>query len=150
MRIIYWMYDISWRCQDVFKRGNWIHPLSLINLFFIRIRIILFLESLHISQAIKTLYIRNVNWNMKNAEDILSYKLFNVLNDLISRLFSCTAFSYYIEKACDICTFCSETGHLYMILSCYYNVNESFLSTRKHHRMKKHSAKQVSVVIILY
>ena len=87
---------------------------------------------------------------MKNAENILSYKLFNVLNDLISGFFSCTAFSYYIEKACDICTFCSETGHLYMILSCCYDVNESFLSTRKHHRMKKPSAKQVSAVIILY
>ena len=87
---------------------------------------------------------------MKNEENILSNKLFNVLNDRISRIFSCTTFSYYIEKACDICTFCSETGHLYMILSCYYNVNESFLSTRKHHRMKKPFAKQVSAVIILY
>ena len=86
---------------------------------------------------------------MQDAENIFSYKLFNVLNNLILQFFSCTAFSYYIEKTYDICTFCSETGHLYMILSCYYNVNESFLSTRKHHRMKKPSAKQVSAVIIL-
>lgn len=136
------MYDISWRCQDVFKRGNWIHPLSLINLFFLFV-----LKSSYIWNHCKSF---NVNWIMKNAENILSYKLFNVLNDLISGFFSCTAFSYYIEKACDICTFCSETGHLYMILSCCYNVNESFLSTRKHHRMKKPSAKQVSAVIILY